>query len=364
MDPYSIESFVQLTPPPTVRGRFTIAIPTYNRSNYLRRSLRAALSQTHGDVEVLVCDNASTDDTQSVVSEYGGRVRYYRHDHNIGAYPNFLSATLLATGEFFSWLQDDDLVHREFASRAGRALDESEANRVYSCYVAWGPSDTTYLYHRVYGAGVPLDWQAGATRSFAPCDIAPVGFFHNLGIPPVLAFRTSAIREGLQRLPSDCDLFVERLIPLFVAGRGRCVVEPWVGGLFSKHEHQGSYLLYKSGLMTSHWKAMARRLGDFIEASNDDSWVGFLKDLLSQMSVDQRISWLRDEFTSSIDWSEVHPVAHHVRSLLMESLPADVREPLRRPSRTSVFVREVAPPVILRTAVRIRDAFLGRIRRR
>lgn len=362
MNPETIDLLSRLPPPPsTVPGRFTIAIPTFNRATFLRRSLRAALSQAHKDVEVLVCDNASTDDTRAVVSEFGSRVRYYCHDRNRGAVANWELAPNLATGEYFSWLQDDDLIHREFASRAGAALEASEVCRVYSCYLAYGSSDTTYISQHIYGAGLPLDWQAGATRSFGSREIAAVGFFHNLGLPPGLAFRTSAIREGLLRLPSDCDLYVERLIPLVVAGDGSYVVEPWLGGLFFSHEHQYSRALIKSNLSKTHWIAMARRLGEIIQAANDDSWIGFMTDLFRQMSVADRINWLRDEHTASIDWRAVHPVAHLARTLLIDSLPAAARERTKKRSGFREVVKECVPPLILKTAFRMRNYFRAKI---
>ena len=48
----------------------TIAIPTFNRASWLGDCVRSALSQSYRNIEVLVSDNASTDDTQSVLSEF------------------------------------------------------------------------------------------------------------------------------------------------------------------------------------------------------------------------------------------------------------------------------------------------------
>src|SRR5205823_4293943 len=99
-------------------SKFTIGIPTYNRAHFLRRSLKSACDQTWPDVEVLVSDNASTDETEEVVRSYGERVRYHRNPENIGMWPNFARLAEMAEGEYFSWLQDDDLIHCDFARRA------------------------------------------------------------------------------------------------------------------------------------------------------------------------------------------------------------------------------------------------------
>ena len=362
MDPETIGSLARLPPPPpTVPGRFTIAIPTYNRAGFLRRSVQAALSQTHEDVEVLVCDNASTDDTPAVVREFGPRVRYYRHDHNLGAYPNFLSAPLLATGEFFSWLQDDDQIHRDFAARAVKALTAAPDVRAYACYAASGPSVTTYIYPIIYGPGLPLDWQSGLTTFFRPSDIVALAFFYNLGIPPTFACRTVSMLEAIPLVPSDCELYVERLIPLLVSRGGLYAVEPWVGGTFFQHLSQNHKVLHHANLGAEQWRNMARRLAAFIADSGDESWRMSLTDSFTQMAVSDRLTWLRDEHTANIDWRAVHPIAHEARQLLVASLPPEARpQPVPKKSLFRTLAVEMTPPIVLRGAVRVRRGLTGR----
>ena len=50
--------------------RFSVVIPTYNRAKEIRRCLDSLVAQNFQDFEVLICDDGSTDDTSSVVSEY------------------------------------------------------------------------------------------------------------------------------------------------------------------------------------------------------------------------------------------------------------------------------------------------------
>ena len=348
LNPEIIGSLARL-PPPTVPGRFTIAIPTYNRAGFLRRSLQAALSQTYEKVEVLVCDNASTDDTPSVVSEFGARVRYHRHDRNLGASPNFLSAPLLATGEFFSWLQDDDQIHRDFAARAVKALTAAPDVRAYACYAASGPSVTTYISPVIYGPGVPLDWQSGQTTFFRPSDIAALGFFYNLGIPPTFACRTASMLEAIPLIPTDCDLYVERLIPLLVSSGGLYAVEPWVGGMFFQHPSQSHKVLHGAKLGTEQWRNMARRLASLIAEGSDESWRDSLANHFGQMAVSDRVRWLWDQHTAEIDWKAVHPIAHEARELLIASSP---EESLPRQESTRYglrsFVKDLTPPIALK----------------
>ena len=69
----------------------TIAIPTYNRAdNYLKQALSSALVQTYRNIEIIVSDNCSTDNTESVVKNFkDSRIRYFKQKKNIGPYKNF-----------------------------------------------------------------------------------------------------------------------------------------------------------------------------------------------------------------------------------------------------------------------------------
>lgn len=71
-----------------MRPELTIAIPTYNRLNTLKKSLRKALEYSKGkDIEIFVSDNASTDGTKEYINslkkEYP-RLKYYRNEKNLG----------------------------------------------------------------------------------------------------------------------------------------------------------------------------------------------------------------------------------------------------------------------------------------
>jgi glycosyltransferase involved in cell wall biosynthesis len=94
----------------------TIAIPTYNRAgSYLKQSLESALSQTYANIEIIVSDNCSTDNTETFVKEYpDARVRYFRQKENIGVVKNTAFCLDQAKGDYFLLLQDDDLVDADF----------------------------------------------------------------------------------------------------------------------------------------------------------------------------------------------------------------------------------------------------------
>lgn len=97
----------------TIKPILTIAIPTYNRKEFLSECLSHVVSQIEEDVEILVCDNASTDDTEKFMNEYCKKyefIRYIRNEKNIGPDGNFLKCLREGKGEFIHLLSDDDIM--------------------------------------------------------------------------------------------------------------------------------------------------------------------------------------------------------------------------------------------------------------
>ncbi|MBT0767431.1 glycosyltransferase family 2 protein [Kineosporia sp. J2-2] len=87
----------------------TVCIPTFNRRELLSRSLQSVLDQSLEDAEIIVSDNASTDDTEEYVrSIRDPRVRYDRLPTNIGLFGNLSRCLTLGTGRYRVMLPDDD----------------------------------------------------------------------------------------------------------------------------------------------------------------------------------------------------------------------------------------------------------------
>jgi glycosyltransferase involved in cell wall biosynthesis len=94
---------------PSAVALVTIAIPTFNRCALLRIALESALCQTHAAIEILVCDNASTDGTaQYLEGVTDSRVRHVRHASNVGLVGNWNACVEHATGQYMLVLSDDD----------------------------------------------------------------------------------------------------------------------------------------------------------------------------------------------------------------------------------------------------------------
>ena len=97
----------------------TIAIPTYNRGDFLHHSLSSALeacANFSDEVEVIVSDNCSTDNTQYIVNSFTLKypyLFYYRNEKNLGMNANFYQLTdKYATGKYCWLLGDDDIIDK------------------------------------------------------------------------------------------------------------------------------------------------------------------------------------------------------------------------------------------------------------
>lgn len=87
----------------------TIAIPVYNREDFIRRAVDSALAQGVPDLEVLVVDNCSTDHTWDVLRTYhDSRLRLVKNENNLGLFGNCNRALQLARGKYFRLLCSDD----------------------------------------------------------------------------------------------------------------------------------------------------------------------------------------------------------------------------------------------------------------
>lgn len=96
----------------------TVAIPTRNRSGFLRECLASILDQSLEDIEIWVSDNASTDDTSDVVASFGDpRLHHDRLDRNIGLFGNLSRSLKLGSAPYLTFLPDDALMLPENLKR-------------------------------------------------------------------------------------------------------------------------------------------------------------------------------------------------------------------------------------------------------
>lgn len=104
----------------------SIGMPVYNGGSYLEVAVESLLRQTYQDFDLVIADNASTDDTPRVaarLAERDRRVRVVCNDRNIGATANFRRVLREATGPYFKWACADDWCAPDFLKACVGVLD-------------------------------------------------------------------------------------------------------------------------------------------------------------------------------------------------------------------------------------------------
>jgi glycosyltransferase involved in cell wall biosynthesis len=102
--------------------KFSIIIPTYNRSSFIAKTINSLLSQKNQDFEIIVVDDGSTDNTEDVVNSFNNKkIRYFRKDNGErGAARNF--GTGKATGSYINFFDSDDLAYENHISEAENVI--------------------------------------------------------------------------------------------------------------------------------------------------------------------------------------------------------------------------------------------------
>lgn len=248
----------------------SIGLPVYNGERYLAEILDCFLTQTFQDFEIIVCDNASNDQTAAICRafrERDPRVRYHRNAKNLGAIPNFNKVFELSTTPLFKWIAHDDLYHPRYLESCVRILDENPD-------VILAHSRTTFVDDR--GEPFPVDPATG-------CYVDPRTGITQTADSPMVADSPVAISRFWQVLSGACwgthmfgvirreALRRTRLIPNFSGGDRAMLAELALLGrfqcsnevLFSKrfHEDASCHLNEKEllGWLSTDGKAYSRR---------------------------------------------------------------------------------------------------------
>lgn len=110
--------------------KLSIVIPTYNRASYVCENVKSLLPQleNYGDkVELMICDNASDDNTEALIAKIIPNyptIKYIRHSENLGAHANFYYGVEHACGEYVVLLGDDDMLSPYFCNTILHILED------------------------------------------------------------------------------------------------------------------------------------------------------------------------------------------------------------------------------------------------
>jgi hypothetical protein len=326
----------------------TIGIPTYNRAEFLRGALGYALNQTYRNLEIFVSDNASTDNTAEVVASYPDpRIRYQRNATNLGAARNFQLLAEMAKGEFFLWLQDDDLIRANLIERAVLGFQMFPSAVAYTPYTLISSSNEIVYEPGVFGPPVPVNWASGDLVEFPGSAVAVFSMFTHFISPPTAVYRTPNVLPHLHRLSDPANfLRGDRTLSSAAVRTGTVVVDPYIGGLYHLHDDQA---WRQDVLGNGRWRekiAYACKTLDEVARSPGPDCMAAFQALLPEYSNAQ----LAALFAAAVDMPVDVPLcrqAHDaIRAELVQRGAPPANGKLSRPAYK--LLKAVTPPIIVR----------------
>ena len=210
----------------------TVFIPTYKRPHLLKNAICSALNQTYKNLQVIVCDNASNDETSQVVAEIAKkdpRLHYICHPKNIGMLANYAFGFSQAKTTFFSFLSDDDILLPCFCETALMGFSQYPNIAFFAC-------STVSLSKEGGVICVPLDiWPREGC--FSP-EEGVVELIGKYPVPTTVLFRKEAVASVKIDFDNpigwDCDLLIQLAGQFpFAISKKRC-------GVFIHHENSFS----------------------------------------------------------------------------------------------------------------------------
>ena len=102
----------------------SIVLPTHNGAKYIRQSIDSCLSQSYRDIELIIVDDCSDDDTPAIIASYRDeRIKYIRHKEKQGVAAALNSGFSKARGKYLTWTSDDNFYSPVAIEVLARALE-------------------------------------------------------------------------------------------------------------------------------------------------------------------------------------------------------------------------------------------------
>lgn len=205
--------------------RVSILIVTFNSREVIKECIESLLSQTHKDVEILLYDNASSDDTVEIIkSSYGNRVRIVEGRYNRGFGYGLNRLAEIASGEVLASLNPDTITDKEWISSAISHFEQSDVGMVAPKILFRDRPDTIdSTGHLIYPDGLnrgrghnKKDGSAFSSPNEVAFPSGSAGFYRR-----DLYLKLGGIDESLFLFGDDTDIGLK-----FQLSGYRCIYEP------------------------------------------------------------------------------------------------------------------------------------------
>jgi glycosyltransferase involved in cell wall biosynthesis len=170
---------------PLGKTRFSIIMPSYNSGTFIERSILSVLDQDWPNLELIVIDGSSSDETVGILERYSSRLHYWESVTDSGQSDALNQGFARATGDIYGWLNADDLYLPGAFARVAAAFDDPRTQLVYGDWLSIDPSDAELFRHialppsltRLVADGFQFNlqatfWRAELHAAAGPFDLA------------------------------------------------------------------------------------------------------------------------------------------------------------------------------------------------
>ncbi|MGP8011935.1 MAG: glycosyltransferase family 2 protein [Halobacteriota archaeon] len=165
-------------------AKVSVIIPTYNRAHVIGRSIESALHQTHQDLEILVVDDGSTDNTSDAVQPFlqHPQVKYLCHEKRKGQQAALNTGIKNSCGEYIAFLDSDDVWIPEKTDLQLSAINARGGNHIALTAMWWTAGDGSYKikYLKKYNGYVYPEMLAEPGPSYC-CMLVPTNCLRQIG---------------------------------------------------------------------------------------------------------------------------------------------------------------------------------------
>jgi glycosyltransferase involved in cell wall biosynthesis len=217
--------------------KISVLIPTYNYARYLDQAIQSVLNQTFTDFELIIVDDNSSDNTNTVMQKYlaDKRISYYKNPTNLGLPGNWNKCLSLAKGKYLKFLMADDKFHPQLLEKFTAIFDRyPNVSVVTSNKALIDTRDAiTERYNQPYQflhQGEKIIYESLKTMNF-------------IGEPTTVMIRRENMRLGNFNTEycwiPDWDMWLRHL------SIGDCYIIPEVLSYFRQHTEQATVYLNK-----------------------------------------------------------------------------------------------------------------------
>jgi glycosyltransferase involved in cell wall biosynthesis len=229
--------------------KLTLGIPTLDRAELLHRCIDSCLRQTV-PVRIVVADQGGTEATAEVMDRYRDHPDVHHFVSRATClWENWRAAAEYAIGlesTYFAWVQDDDVISRGYARRVIRPMDRWPEALMWMARLHNGMDEHMGAWFSGNGPWVPMHLLDGTPTLWDGAVIPPTMYMTSWSLSPAVAFRCGkAFDTAIYSMPSDADLFSERLMPAYMGAAGKFVADPVIAGYWIHHGDNESYKQHK-----------------------------------------------------------------------------------------------------------------------